>query len=916
MLAILLPLCLLAVGGLYLRLIYDPVSVTFLAGPIERSLNAVMPGFSFQISDAVLQRSAAGGIEFRLQTVSMNDVEGNPVALARQASIELDLKALLGWRITPSRVDLIEPRFLLFYDEHGKLSLKPPGPDDGKPGTVASPGPAPAVVGSPASAAPERPAADAQKLEVTRLIAHAMTRMRRDGQTGSRLSDFGLKNATIVIDDAGRQTVWRLPEFEIDLDLKQKRSIVLGRAVVASAGEPWSLRFRAEESEKTKSVRLEFEFENLVPRMLARQAPVLAAIEHLEAPVTGKATVDLDHEGNVSAGTVKLDIGRGALHAPWAGGPLIGVDTGRMDLRYLADSRTLELLPSPLTLSIGTVTLAGRLAPSEGPGGERQWRFDLASREGVLAMAARGQSMLPIDELSVAGHHESGNGRTVLDRFVFKAGGVEIEAASTAMRTSGPAAIEVEGRIKPATAQQLLSVWPPELAPRTRSYLAANLRKGSLSSGSFRVSTGDPGRNEDGRLALSIEAADVELEVVKGLPPLEMQRALIRVEGSSFELTVPEAQMTASPGRRLTLRGGRFTTVGIDTPKPVAEIAGRIQGPVSVALELADREPLALLKGLGVQLPPSIDGRLDVHQLRATLTLGEKIDLADARLETKIRITDGRIRQVLGNHDVTGATINIEATEKTAEVKGDLLLAGVVGRLQGRWSAGQVDPKQPVGKLSVKIDDADRAQLGLDLDRLIRGPVPLDLLLFRSAGEPVKLKVAADLTGAELMLDEVHWTKPPGRPARLEFDLGRDATSKSLELQNFKLDGENIAIDGWVSLGPDNKARAFYFPEFLLNVVSNMEVQGTMRPERVWDVKVRGKTPFDAGDMLRALMVLNTAASRPLAKDRPGVDLSAEFDTILGLGELRLKHMRLKSQKRSDQIVAVDFSAFSIPAGR
>jgi len=575
----------------------------------------------------------------------------------------------------------------------------------------------------------------------------------------------------------------------------------------------------------------------------------------------------------------------------------------------------LELLPSPLTLSIGTVTLAGRLAPMEGPGGVRRMRFELASREGVLAMSARGQGTLPINELSLAGHHESSSGRTVLERFVFKSGGVEIEAASTVLRTSGPAAIEVEGRIKPATAQQLLSVWPSELAPRTRNYLAANLRQGSLTSGSFRVATGDPDRNEAGRLALSIEAADVELEVVKGLPPLEMPRALIRVEGSSFEMTVPEGQMTAGPGRRLTLKGGRFTTVGMDTPKPIAEIAGRIQGPVAVALELLDREPLALLKGLGVELPPSIDGRLDVQQLRASLMLGETIDWADARLETKIRITDGRIRQAVGNHDVTGATITIEATEKTAEVRGDLLLAGVVGRLQGRWSAEQADPRQPVGKLSVKVDDADRAQLGLDLDRIVRGPVPLDLLLYRSPGEPMKLKVTADLTGAELMLDEVHWTKPPGRPARLEFDLGRDTAAKSLELQNFRLDGENIAIDGWVSIGPDNKARAFYFPEFLLNVVSNMEVQGTMRPDRVWDVKVRGKTPFDAGDMLRAMLVFGTTASRPQTKDRPGVDLLAEFDTILGLGELRLKRMRLKSQKRADHIVAVDFSAL-LDSGR
>ena len=39
------------------------------------------------------------------------------------------------------------------------------------------------------------------------------------------------------------------------------------------------------------------------------------------------------------------------------------------------------------------------------------------------------------------------------------------------------------------------------------------------------------------------------------------------------------------------------------------------------------------------------------------------------------------------------------------------------------------------------------------------------------------------------------------------------------ELHNVKLVGDNVAIEGWMGIGADNKVKEFRFPQFSLNVV-------------------------------------------------------------------------------------------------
>ena len=116
-------LALLVVGLGYVRLRHGPISLNFLVEPIERGINAELGGNAVRIDDAVVSLSETGGLEFRLRNIRMHEGDGDVVASAPFAAVELSTSALWSMRIVPARIELIEPRLFLYYSEDGGLTM-------------------------------------------------------------------------------------------------------------------------------------------------------------------------------------------------------------------------------------------------------------------------------------------------------------------------------------------------------------------------------------------------------------------------------------------------------------------------------------------------------------------------------------------------------------------------------------------------------------------------------------------------------------------------------------------------------------------------------------------------------------------------------------------------------------------------
>jgi hypothetical protein len=184
--------------------------------------------------------------------------------------------------------------------------------------------------------------------------------------------------------------------------------------------------------------------------------------------------------------------------------------------------------------------------------------------------------------------------------------------------------------------------------------------------------------------------------------------------------------------------------------------------------------------------------------------------------------------------------------------------------------------------------------------------VPVEITITRGQRNEPAIRLRADLSNADLVLDNVSWHKSPGRSAILQCDIAQGRTHK-VELQNFKVAGDDIAIEGWAAIGADNRLREFYFPDFSLNVVTRMEVQGSLGPDNVWKVKAHGPT-FDGRDFFRSLFSLGQLAEQhPQAnKPRDGIDLDAEISNVIGFSEVNLRGVKLKLSKRGEKLTVLN----------
>ncbi len=654
---VLVPLALLGLGLVYVKLLHGAVPLRFLVEPIREALAAELGGVNVAIGDAALHRSPSGGFEVRLADLRLSAKAGDTAVRAAEAIVGLEPSALWSGQVAASRIVLIGPRLALSQDEAGlpgfAASAWPQGAAESGPASR------PAntdVAADPRATSGSRSAPEGERVErinLARALAEAVAHLRNGGEAASHLRTFGVRDATLEVEEAGQRTIWLVPEMEVALDHLKRRSVITGQGRVAAGGVPFGVEFRLEESDKARSLKLETRVEGLSLPALASNIPHLGLLGALDVPVTARGEMELTSEGEIVEGRFDVVLGRGSLLPEALGGLAVGIDGGRLAFRYAGADKRLTLAPSKLELDGSWVRLEGDLTQVAAAGNALHgWQLDLASIEGAITKT-HDRAAVPIDKLALRARLWPASGASELVSLLFKAGGAELEARGTLIGGESRSA-SLDGRIGPIDAAKLKAIWPANLAPIARNAVIERLLGGKLNGGTFRVITGK-GRAMPG-ISLSLEAEGISIATANGLPPITVPRVLVNREDDRLEISIPDAHLATSATRRASIKGGAIVITGLDQPRPVAEITGRGQTTIAALVEIASREAVGLLKS--AQIPAGADGKVE-GQWRATVPVAEQVALADTKIEAKIRITDGRIPNVVGPHDVTGAAFTI-----------------------------------------------------------------------------------------------------------------------------------------------------------------------------------------------------------------------------------------------------------------
>ena len=911
------------VGG-YGRLSRGPISLPGLVPTIEEAINGQLSDLRVKVDDAILQRAADGpGVLFRLRNIRLIDVDGSVVAQAPLAAIGMSGAALLSGRIAPGSVDFIGPKLLFYASDNGlTLSFYRPSETDTEPlvpqtpaeGGAAAPEAPQPVPGESVIAkrvTPQLPqppgTSPGPRLDVTNTIAEVFERARR-GNT-SYLTRFGVKDAQVVLSQGGDETLWQVPDFSIDLEHKNQRSILVGQASVASTKGDWQLEFRTEQRPKRQSLSITALIQDLVPAGIAANLSGMKALQALDLPVTGETQAELTTDGKFLSGEANLELGRGYITPPWDTENPMAIDEGNLHLRYFKRNRVVEIEPSTLKWGNSHATISGEFRGREDDHGSPSWTFKLKADDAVLA-AEYGLAPIKVDEWSAVGTVTPGAGRLTLSRFVIRSGEASIELAGSVVDAPDSPEVRLTGVVSPMSLDVLKQFWPKFLAGDARKWALESVHGGQVLGGKVDISLlpGELARIESGgepapeAVNVEVDFAGMSIDYIAKMPPILTGGAKLKVSGISFSVDIPEAKVVLPAGEEIALRDGRFYIPDLRSDPQQGEITFNANGPTANVLKLLDHEPLGYMQTVG--LKPEYFGGTAEGSFVVNLPMREDLEFEHITLRGAARLNDAIASNVLGKIDVEGGTLDVNVTEQAMDVRGGILIKGVPAELSWQRIFDQPDENQPPIKVSATLDEPAREVLGLKVSHLVRGPVPTTISIARNAGGVQGLSMQADLTQAQLVFGNMGWTKAPGRAATAQFNVVQ-AVDGSTDLTDFKILGDDIAIDGSISLDPEQRLKSFYFSDFSFDILTHMEITATVGEGNVLEVDAHGPS-YNGKQFFQSLFSAGQLVENAEARDPFGVDLTARLGTVVGFYDTTLSDVRVTLKKRNGRLVALD----------
>ena len=923
----LLPVLLLAaigIGVVYVRLANGPVSLSYLIPAIERQIAEKLGGLKVDVSDVVLslvERTAA----FRLTDVRVRDENDAIVAQAPLATMEIDRSALLRGQFVPTGIVLIKPLMRLAYSDVDGLSLSFARADDANEvaepaskanqeqvvANAAQPDTQPSGKTNEASRGRVAEESKTGSITVLRTLAGLLGKMRTGPEAGRLLDKIGVRNALIELDYGGRQSRWGVPSGDIDIKHLADRSIVSGLTTVVEAqGQNVVLAFHAEASAKTRQIVLRTSVRDLQSSAVARVAPAFGDLARLDVSLSAEAMFNLKETGAVVDGAMTIEVGAGSVDiAATKGIAPLQLDHGRIVVRFDDQSPIFAIEPSTVRWGGGNeLVVTGSIAPAlpsarppvQSPGRTAgAWSFDLKAERGHF-VSERGASVRQgIKRWSAVGQFVPAQGRLSIEEAIVAVAGAKLFLKGSRIGDDG-ALYQLEGRLGSSSVKALPYLWPTTLAPGARKWVRANVIDGKLSDGRFNLTWGPSGALQSKSLLL--KGHDLRLLSPRNRLPIAAERALVQLAGDQLEVSVPTANMQLGNSRSIGLKQVKFVVPQLSVDRPTGDLQLKLNGALRDGAAIvstsawAKEMPAALFDAAQKRATGRIYGALS-----ASFPLYDGSDLVP-QVTGKVAIKDLRIKDVAGRHDLSGGAINFDLARNSINADGEMLIAGVATKLSWQYIKDAPLANQPPVRLQASLDEADRDKLGIKINHIVSGIVDVEVNLIPRADGGVGARVRANATKAAIAMSSLAWVKPAGRPTQLEFDVVPGKKYPVL-LDNLRVAGDGIAIQGRAMLDAKYELRAFDLPLFSIDRVTRLQMNGKLHKKGIWHVAVKGQT-FEGRSLFRSLFSAGRAAKarKVPAAQQMGVELEAEIATVIGFWNSRLTNVRMSLSKRAGKM--------------
>jgi hypothetical protein len=920
----------LACLALWWRLATGPIQLDvvtpWLAAAIEENFGS---NHHVEVGGTQIERTENGGTAVRIRDIVVRDADGTVVASAPKAEVRVSGMSLLSGHMRAESLNLVGAEMAVRIEQDGRVTVFA-GADKHPIATASVPvsaaaellrsaqekheaiaptGPAaatragPAVIAAPAPAA--TPAASRRARDVFAAVLSWIDGIGETGLDGHDLSELGLKNGNLTVDDERTGKHWTFQD--ISLSAERVRGGVEVTIGSDNPKRPWTLTAEVTPTHQGyRKIQLEARHVSASDLLLASRLDDRKL--RIDMPLSASISGEIGPDGLPQTLSGHIVADAGSIGDANDDDGRIEFDRAEFKLNWDAANRVLAV-PFQILSGGNRITLIGQVeVPQEGSGA---WPFRIGGGTIVLGAAgATGTASEPLvlNRIAVSGRYDAAKQRFVVDEGDFGNTAVGVAMSGT-MDLSGGAphlAAGFAGTRMPVEAMKRL--WPVFVVPKVRDWFNEHLLSGTVERIVIAVNAplenlkaSGPPVPDDG-LSIEALATGCVIRPVAALPALRDADLNVHIVGRDAVVAVGKATADLPSGRKLIMSSGVFEVPDTAPHEPPARVHFKLDGPVPAAVELLRMDRLREFSE-GPFEPSTIRGTMS-----AAVTLGMplKSDLPPGSTNYSITVdaTNFSADHMIMGQRVDAALLKASATPQGFQLKGDVKIGGTPASLEYRKSRGDAEADV---RITGTLDEAARNSLGFDLGDTVSGAIPIRLSgrVATTSDRDGRFTVEADLTPAQIDGLLPGWAKPSGKPARATFAL--TTKPQSTRIEDLLIEGAGGGVKGTIDFDGAGEVQSANFPAYGFSDGDRASLKIERAADGALRVIMRGDV-YDGRGFIKT--AAGVAASNQNAKRRAtDVDLDMKLGAVVGFNGEALRSVDLKMSRRVGEIRSFGLTA-------
>lgn len=764
-------LLVLAVVAGFTRLQASPVDApAWLTNQINAEVEGLLPGGNLSFRSFRVGMDADYHPQLYLDDVTLERSDGVPLAQLRSVQGDLSINALLGGEISLRRLGLSGAVLRVDRARDGSFDFAVGQGGAGVEGLTSF-------------------------VQVLALLDSVLARDEL-----ADLAEVSAEGITVNYTDGVSGQSWTGDGGQLRLFREGKSLLLTAEAAILTGREDLAaLALSLERDGASGEAIVTAVIEDAVAADIAGQAPALAWLSVIDAPVSAALRADVTPEGLSNLGAT-LELGEGALQ-PNASTRPIPFSDAIVTLDYDAVNQRISFGEFVLDTAWGRASARGTAQLQDFDGflpKEIVGQFsveDISANPWSLYETPRSVDALSLDF------------RLRLDPFTLDVGQIVVVDGDTQAVGSGQVFARQDGwdvafdvAAEHITAKQTMEFWPPRFRPGLRTWLDTNVIIADLHDANVSLRL-LPGQRP--QISLSHHFTDADVRILKTLPPVTGGSGSLIMYNRQLSILIEEGQVRAPEGGIIDASGSVFH-IADTRPKPAtATVTIEAAGTITSMLSLLDQEPFRFLTRANRPVTLA-DGQARVSGT-LVLPLKKGIRGSDVTVDMTGQLSSVRSDTIVAGKTLALPTAQVRATNDLLSVSG----AGQIGRVavNGVWALPL--GKGPVGselRGEIELSPATLDEFSIDLPPgSVAGEAKAEMTLALPREAPPELSLRSAMKGLSVRIPQVGWQKA----ANTEGTFALDATlGENPLVTGIELSAPGLTAEGTIDLNPGGRGLA------------------------------------------------------------------------------------------------------------